>query len=198
MKNCDQVQVILKVLLIDSNQKRLNQMDNFLSQNGLRLKAFDYIPTISEVKSFGANLITYFTNKSEKSLIDLETMQGDFPGVSILVVTQENSKEAIDALLDRGALNVILNNGKGSEVLFGVISSYKFDARIKKLETQIECVENKYNDLKIIGHAKRILMKRYKETEAEAHYRLQKMSMNMNKTIREISEQIIDASALLG
>ena len=162
MKNCDQVQVILKVLLIDSNQKRLNQMDNFLSQNGLRSKAFDYIPTISEVKSFGANLITYFTNKSEKSLIDLETMQVDFPGVSILVVTQENSKEAIDALLDRGALNVILNNGKGSEVLFGVISSYKFDARIKKLETQIECVENKYNDLKIIGHAKRILMKRYK------------------------------------
>ena len=59
-------------------------------------------------------------------------------------------------------------------------------------ETKIEL-----DNIKLIGHAKSILMKRFNENEPSAHSRLQKMSMNKNKSVHIMAKQIIEAEGLL-
>ena len=63
--------------------------------------------------------------------------------------------------------------------------------RLRKLEKKTASVEEKMKEIRIINHAKLLLVEQLKMTEADAHRYIEKQAMDRCVTKREIAETII-------
>lgn len=67
---------------------------------------------------------------------------------------------------------------------------------MRNLEKQVDELSERFETRKVVDRAKGILMDKFGITENEAYRRIQKISMNARKSMREIAEAIILAKDL--
>jgi response regulator NasT len=102
----------------------------------------------------------------------------------------------MEELKGSGAFSYIMKPARKSEILAQTIIAIENFKRFQDIKKENETLRQYIEDRKLINKAKNILMDKESISEKEAHKRLQGLSMNSGRPLRDIAKAIILTSSI--
>ena len=109
----------------------------------------------------------------------------------VLLLTAYSQKELIERAKDAGVVGYIVKPFRESDLAPAIEVAVTRFAEFRALETEVGDLKLALETRKSVDRAKGILMDTQRLTEAEAFRKIQKMSMNTRKPMKEVAEAII-------
>lgn len=185
----------LKAILIDPDSGRAAMFAMALESRDITLTAS--VATASEALTAGpANLLFFQADHAEAVADDLGKLRAGL-SAAVLVITERGTPADVEALMAAGADQVMSLGPQGDRLAIGVSAAIGAHECRRGQEAELLKSQAELAEAKLVYQAKAILIARHQITEAEAHRRVQKLSMERNIPISEMSRQIIDAENLL-
>ncbi|MEP7199620.1 MAG: response regulator [Chloroflexota bacterium] len=126
--------------------------------------------------------------------IDAAKILWDEKVCPVLLLTAYSQRELVERARDAGVMGYLVKPFRESEVTPAIeVARARYDEQ-RELDAQIHDLTEKYETRKLVDRAKGILMDTKGLTEAEAFRRIQKMSMNTRRTMKEIAHAIVITS----
>lgn len=123
--------------------------------------------------------------------IDAAKILWDEKVCPVLLLTAYSQRELVERARDAGVMGYLVKPFRESEVTPAIeVARARYDEQ-RELDAQIHDLTEKYETRKLVDRAKGILMDTKGLTEAEAFRRIQKMSMNTRRTMKEIAHAIV-------
>lgn len=114
----------------------------------------------------------------------------DSPSGVLLFVKADLYEEITDKVIDYGIFT--LSKPTSSVVIHQILKNmYAMQERLKRIERKNATLEEKMAEIRIVNHAKWILIQNMKLTEDDAHRLIEKQAMDTRRSKREIAEGII-------
>ncbi len=109
----------------------------------------------------------------------------------VLLLTAYSDRELIDRAREAGVAGYLVKPFRESDLAPAIEIALARFAEFRELEKEIGDLQETLETRKLVDRAKGILMDTQGLTEAEAFRRIQKMSMNTRKPMKEVAEAII-------
>ncbi|MDD6735240.1 MAG: ANTAR domain-containing protein [Clostridiales bacterium] len=114
----------------------------------------------------------------------------DSPSGVLLFVKADLYEEITDKVIDYGIFT--LSKPTSSVVIHQILKNmYAMQERLKRIERKNATLEEKMEEIRIVNHAKWILIQNMKLTEDDAHRLIEKQAMDTRRSKREIAEGIL-------
>ena len=112
----------------------------------------------------------------------------------VLLLTAYSQRELVERARDAGVMGYLVKPFRESEVTPAIeVALARYDEQLQ-LDREVTDLRDKFETRKLIDRAKGILMDSKGLSEAEAFRRIQKMSMNTRRTMKEIAQAIVITS----
>jgi two-component system, response regulator PdtaR len=112
----------------------------------------------------------------------------------VLLLTAYSQRELVERARDAGVMGYLVKPFRESEVTPAIeVALARYDEQ-QQLDREVTDLRDKFETRKLIDRAKGILMDSKGLSEAEAFRRIQKMSMNTRRTMKEIAQAIVITS----
>lgn len=112
----------------------------------------------------------------------------------VLLLTAYSQRELVERARDAGVMGYLVKPFRESEVTPAIeVALARYDEQVQ-LDREVTDLRDKFETRKLIDRAKGILMDSKGLSEAEAFRRIQKMSMNTRRTMKEIAQAIVITS----
>ncbi len=109
----------------------------------------------------------------------------------VLLLTAYSQRELVERAREAGVMGYLVKPFREEEVTPAIeVALARYDEQ-RMLDAEILDLKDKFETRKLIDRAKGILMDTKGLTEAEAFRRIQKMSMNMRRPMKEIAQAIV-------
>ncbi|MDQ4075710.1 MAG: response regulator [Chloroflexota bacterium] len=109
----------------------------------------------------------------------------------VLLLTAFGQRDLVERAKEAGVVGYLVKPFRESDLTPAIeVALARFD-EFKALEEEVDNLKEALETRKVVDRAKGILMTRDDLTEQEAFRRIQKMSMNTRKPMREIAEAVI-------
>ena len=112
----------------------------------------------------------------------------------VLLLTAFSQQELIEGAKDAGVVGYIVKPFRESELVPAIEVALARFREFKALEKELSDTRNILETRKIVERAKGVLMDTQGLKEAEAFRKIQKLSMNTRKSMREVAEAILLAN----
>lgn len=112
----------------------------------------------------------------------------------VLLLTAFSQQELIDGAKDAGVVGYIVKPFRESELVPAIEVALARFREFKALEKELADTRNILETRKIVERAKGVLMDTQGLKEAESFRKIQKLSMNTRKSMREVAEAILLAN----
>ena len=109
----------------------------------------------------------------------------------VLLLTAYSQQELIERAKDAGVVGYIVKPFRESDLAPAIEVAVARFAEFRALEKEVGDLKLALETRKLVDRAKGILMDTQDMTEAEAFRKIQKMSMNTRKPMKEVAEAII-------
>ncbi|HEX9057219.1 MAG TPA: response regulator [Ktedonobacterales bacterium] len=109
----------------------------------------------------------------------------------VLLVTAFSDQELIDRAKEAGVVHYLTKPWRQSDIKPAIEVALSRFQEYRELETKVKDLEDKLATRKVVEQAKGLLMQKQGLTEQEAFRRIQKLSMNNRKSMREVAEAIL-------
>jgi response regulator NasT len=109
----------------------------------------------------------------------------------VLLLTAYSQQELIERAKEAGVVGYIVKPFRESDLAPAIEVAVARFAEFRALEKEVGDLELALETRKLVDRAKGILMDTQRLTEAEAFRKIQKMSMNTRKPMKEVAEAII-------
>lgn len=109
----------------------------------------------------------------------------------VLLLTAFGQRELIQKAMEAGVVGYLVKPFRESDLTPAIEVALARFGEFKSLEKEVDTLKDALETRKIVDRAKGILMLRDGLTEQEAFRRIQKMSMNTRRRMRDIAEAII-------
>jgi two-component system, response regulator PdtaR len=109
----------------------------------------------------------------------------------VLFLTAFSQKELVDGAKEAGVVAYLVKPFRESELVPAIEVALARFSEFRVLEQQVGVLKDALETRKLVDRAKGLLMDSQSLTEAEAFRKIQKMSMNTRKSMREIAEAIL-------
>ena len=109
----------------------------------------------------------------------------------VLLLTAYSQQELIERAKDAGVVGYIVKPFRESDLAPAIEVAVARFAEFRALEKEVGDLRLALETRKLVDRAKGILMDSQGMTEAEAFRKIQKMSMNIRKPMKEVAEAII-------
>jgi response regulator NasT len=109
----------------------------------------------------------------------------------VLLLTAYSQQELIERARDAGVVGYIVKPFRESDLAPAIEVAVARFAEFRALEKEVGDLKLALETRKLVDRAKGILMDTQDMTEAEAFRKIQKMSMNTRKPMKEVAEAII-------
>ena len=123
--------------------------------------------------------------------IDLALDFADYPMCIMLMVKDEIFEQVTYQVIDSGIVTISKPTTKpivySSMRLLSALS-----AKIKRFEKKNRTLEEKMADIRMINHAKWLIIDKKKMTEEEAHHMIERLAMERRITKRDAAREIIE------
>ena len=116
----------------------------------------------------------------------------------VLLLTAYSQQELIERAKDAGVVGYIVKPFRESDLAPAIEVAVARFAEFRALEKEVGDLKLALETRKLVDRAKGILMDSQGITEAEAFRKIQKMSMNIRKPMKEVAEAIILAQQAVG
>jgi two-component system, response regulator PdtaR len=112
----------------------------------------------------------------------------------VLLLTAFSQQELVDGAKEAGVVGYIVKPFRESELVPAIEVSLARFREFKAIEKELTDTRNILETRKIVERAKGVLMDTQGLKEAEAFRKIQKLSMNTRKSMREVAEAILLAN----
>jgi two-component system, response regulator PdtaR len=109
----------------------------------------------------------------------------------VLLLTAFGQRELIERAKEAGVVGYLVKPFRESDLAPAIEVALARFGEFKELEAEVDDLRDALETRKVVDRAKGILMRRENLGEQEAFRRIQKMSMNTRKPMREIAEAIV-------
>jgi two-component system, response regulator PdtaR len=109
----------------------------------------------------------------------------------VLLLTAFGQRELIERAKEAGVVGYLVKPFRESDLAPAIEVALARFGEFKELEAEVDDLRDALETRKVVDRAKGILMRRESLGEQEAFRRIQKMSMNTRKPMREIAEAIV-------
>jgi len=109
----------------------------------------------------------------------------------VLFLTAFSQKELVEGAKEAGVVAYLVKPFRESELVPAIEVALARFSELKVLEQQVGDLKDALETRKLVDRAKGLLMDTQGLTEAEAFRKIQKMSMNTRKPMKEIAEAIV-------
>jgi response regulator NasT len=109
----------------------------------------------------------------------------------VVLLTAFSDDELIERAREAGVVNYITKPFRQSDLKPAIEIALARFQEFREIESQVKTLEDQLATRKVVEKAKGVLMEKYKLTEQEAFRRIQKLSMNNRKSMREVAEAIL-------
>ncbi len=190
---------MLRVMLIDEDEERRALLGGALIENG-----YEIVSEISgtqnlyeAVKDAHPDVIIIGTDSpSRDSLEDICLLSRDAPR-PIVMFTHDGDGKKIREAIRSGVSAYVVDGLKGDRIRPLVdVAIARFEAH-QALVSELEAMQGKLADRKIVERAKGILMQKKNCSEEEAYRILRKTAMDKNMKLVEVAGQLIEMANLL-
>lgn len=116
----------------------------------------------------------------------------------VVLLTAFGQKELVDRAKEAGVVGYLVKPFREADLAPAIeIAASRFN-EFRMMRQEVEDLQHALETRKLVDRAKGILMDTQDLTEAEAFRRIQKMSMNTRRTMKDVAEAIILASQANG
>ena len=109
----------------------------------------------------------------------------------VLLLTAYSQRDLIDRAKEAGVVGYLVKPFREQEIVPAIEIALERFKEFRELEKEVGNLRETLETRKIVDRAKGLLMDQQGLTEAEAFRKIQKMSMNTRKPMKEIAEAII-------
>ena len=114
----------------------------------------------------------------------------------VVLLTAFSDDELIERAREAGVVNYVTKPWRQSDLKPAIEIALARFQEFREIESQVKTLEDQLATRKVVEKAKGMLMEKYKLTEQEAFRRIQKLSMNNRKSMREVADAILLAEEL--
>lgn len=190
---------LLKVMIVDEVIKRAAVLQRALVQSGYEVIA--YMPSAldlhRQVSALQPDIVIIGTDSPDRDTLEnLCVVSRDEPR-PVVMFTHDGDSEKIRAATQAGVSAYIVN-GMAAERVGPIIDAAvaRFE-QFQALKRELDEIEEKLADRKVIERAKGILMQSRNLSEGEAYRALRKRAMENNARLAEVARQVIAVAGLL-
>ncbi len=116
----------------------------------------------------------------------------------VVLLTAFGQKELVDRAKEAGVVGYLVKPFRETDLSPAIeIATSRF-SEFRMMRQEVEDLQNALETRKVVDRAKGILMDSQDLSESEAFRRIQKMSMNTRRTMKDVAEAIILASQANG
>lgn len=181
------------VLIVSSSAKFNETIIPLLPEN--EFGPVKEVKTVGEARRILANrnfdilLVNTPCTDAFGTRLAIDTAETSTSGV-LLFVKADLYEEVTDKVIDYGIFT--LSKPTSSGVIHQIMKNlYAMQERLKRMEKKNATLEERMEEIRIVNHAKWILIQNMKMTESEAHRMIEKQSMDTRQSKREVAEGII-------
>jgi response regulator NasT len=109
----------------------------------------------------------------------------------VILLTAFSDQELIDRAKQAGVIHYLTKPWKPSDLKPAIEVALARFQEYQEMETKVKDLEERLATRKVVEQAKGLLMQKQGLTEQEAFRRIQKLSMNNRKSMREVAEAIL-------
>ncbi|MCB9078429.1 MAG: response regulator [Anaerolineaceae bacterium] len=109
----------------------------------------------------------------------------------VVLLTAYGQKELVDRAKEAGVVGYLVKPFRETDLLPAIEVALSRFSEFKVVRQEVEDLQNALETRKLVERAKGILMDTQRIDEAEAFRKIQKMSMNTRKPMKEVAEAII-------
>lgn len=109
----------------------------------------------------------------------------------VMLITGFSDNELIERAREAGVVSYITKPFRDSDIKPAIEIAIARFQEFRGLETQVKTLEEQLAMRKVVEKAKGMLMEKYKLSENDAFKRIQRLSMNNRKTMREVAEALL-------
>lgn len=109
----------------------------------------------------------------------------------VVLITAYSQRDLIERAKEAGVINYLVKPIQEADLAPAIEVALQRFAEFRELQKQIEDLQEQLETRKLVDRAKGILMDTQGLTESAAFRRIQKMSMNTRKSMKEIAQAII-------
>ena len=181
-----------RVLVVGSGDKIFDYISDMLPKSGYEplLRANDAGEARRLLPDTPADIAIINTPLTDEFGTELALDLAESPMGVMLLVKSELYDQVCYKVEDSGVLTLgkpMTRQGFYSAVkLLSALS-----ARLAKMEKKNRSLQEKMADIRVVNRAKWLLIERHRMTEEDAHYFIEKQSMDMRLSRREVAENII-------
>jgi response regulator NasT len=114
----------------------------------------------------------------------------------VVLLTAFSDQELIERAREAGVVHYVTKPWRQSDLKPAVEVALARFREFRTLETKVRDLEDHLATRKVVEQAKGLLMQKQGLTEQEAFRRIQKLSMNNRKSMREVAEAILLTNAI--
>jgi AmiR/NasT family two-component response regulator len=109
----------------------------------------------------------------------------------VVLLTAFSDQELIDRAKEAGVVHYVTKPWKQSDLKPAIEVALTRFQEYREMESKVKDLEERLATRKVVEQAKGLLMQKQGLTEQEAFRRIQKLSMNNRKSMREVAEAIL-------
>lgn len=114
----------------------------------------------------------------------------------VVLLTAFSDQELIERARNAGVVHYVTKPWRQSDLKPAIEIALSRFQEFRAMESRVKDLEEHLTTRKLVERAKGVLMEKYKLTEQDAFRRIQKLSMNNRKSMKEVSEAILLAEEL--
>lgn len=183
-----------KILLVDDEPLLIMDIKDILEDHGYEIigEACDGFEAVEMCKKHKPDLVIMDIDmpmldgiKAGK-IIAKENLAG-----GVLLLTSFEDKEHIERAKSIGAYGYLVKPASENSLIPTIEMCLTKVNEFEKMKNDLEKINSKLNERKLVERAKGILIREFKISEDEAYTRIRKLSMDKRTTMMEIAKMII-------
>jgi two-component system, response regulator / RNA-binding antiterminator len=190
---------MLKVMIVDEAVERAEVLQQALTRAGYEVIA--YVPSTFDLhRQIGAlkpDIVIIDTDSPDRDTLEnLCVVTRDDPR-PVVMFTHDGDSDKIRAATQAGVSAYVVDGMSGERIGPIIDAAVARFEQFQALKRELDDIEEKLADRKVIEKAKGILMKTRNLSEDEAYRALRKQAMQSNSRLADVSRQLIAVAGLI-
>ena len=154
-------------------------------------QAGDGVAAVNLARTLKPDLVLMDIKMPELDGISAAETLSDERAVPVLLLTAYSDREFVDRAVDAGVMGYLVKPFAEAQLKPAIEVALERWREVRQIQQDLEETKETLETRKLVERAKGVLMDSQNLKEAEAFRRIQRLSMNSRKSMREVAEAIL-------
>lgn len=184
---------LFRVLLVDSDTARSALLSQALQDQGYQViaRVQPQANLLATIASHMPDLVVIDTDSPDRDMLESMSLLNEHNPMPVVMFADEDNDVVVREAIRSGVSGYIARNTDPKRVRSIMQVAIARFREYQALKNELHQTKDELEKNKLLQKAKALLVKHKGVGESEAHQAIQKMSMDQNKSVAEVAENII-------